>query len=434
MRRTILIGLMVTTLSSTAASATPQIALKTRAVIDVRRGVSVPGAVILIENGHISAVGTNVTVPTGVKIIDLSRLTLIPGLIDTHTHLLSDYQFSGGGFRENMTRTILLGIAARVLLGAKNAREMLEGGFTAVRDVGNSGLNGDVELRRAIDKGWITGPTMAVSTRIISPVGGQAIAFSHDFQRLMEQEYVQISGVEEARRAVAQAVYDGADLIKVVVENEVRQLTPDEMKVIVEEAHRSRRKVAVHVEGDASAQIAVDAAADSIEHGYRLSDETITRMAKQGTFLVPTDWTIDYLEQTFKQSYGEDARRLAGQVSEGHSARLQRAMRAGVKIAFGSDAMFNLDGLTRGQTAKLTFRAYAEGGMSSLEILRSATLRAAELLGWEQYVGCIEPGMFATLVAVDGDPLTDYSSLERVRFVMKGGAVVLNLEDTNAKP
>ena len=311
---------------------------------------------------------------------------------------------------------------------------MLESGFTAVRDVGNSGLNGDVELRRAIDKGWITGPTMAVSTRIISPVGGQEIAFSHDFQHLMEQEYVQISGVEEARRAVAQAVYDGADLIKVVVENEVRQLTPDEMKVTVEEAHRSHRKVAVHVESDASAQIAVDAAADSIEHGYRLSDETIARMAKQGTFLVPTDWTIDYLEQTFKQSYGDDSRRLAGQVSEGNSARLQRAMRAGVKIAFGSDAMFNLDGLTRGQTAKLTFHAYAEGGMSSLDILRSATLRAAELLGWEKYVGCIEPGMSATLVAVDGDPLTDYSSLDRVRFVMKAGAVVLNLGDTNAKP
>ena len=141
LRRTVLTGLMVMTLSSSAVFSASQIALKTGAVIDVRRGVSVPGAVILIENGQISAVGTNVTVPTGVKIIDLSRWTIIPGLIDTHTHLLSDYQFSGGGFPENMTRTILLGTAARVLLGAKNAREMLESGFTAVRDVGNSGLS-----------------------------------------------------------------------------------------------------------------------------------------------------------------------------------------------------------------------------------------------------------------------------------------------------
>ena len=311
---------------------------------------------------------------------------------------------------------------------------MLESGFTAVRDLGNSGINGDVELRRAIDKGWVTGPAMAVSTRIISPIGGQVMAFPHDFQHLMKQEYVEISGVEDARRAVTQALYDGADVIKVVIENEVRQLTPDEMKVIVEEAHRSHRKVAVHVEGDAGAQVALAAGADSIEHGYSLSDETIARMAKQGAFLVPTDWTTDYLEQTYKQSNGDDARRRAVQASERHATRLRHAMRAGVKIAFGSDAIFNADGLTRGQTAKLTFHVYAESGLSGLEILRSATIRAAELLGWEKYIGAIEPGMSATLVAVAGDPLTDYSSLDRVRFVMKSGAVVLDLGDTNAKP
>jgi imidazolonepropionase-like amidohydrolase len=420
------VGLLLSWLAVPTQSALTITAIKSGAVLDVRRGVTIPHAVILIRDDRITAVGADVVVPPDSTVLDLASSTVVPGLIDCHSHLLSDYLPEVGGFAANMTRTILLGTPARVLLGAKQARDMLESGFTSVRDVGNSGVNGDVELRRAIDRGWVPGPRMMVSTRILSPVGGQAIAFPHDAQALMDQEYVQISGVEEARRAVTQAIYDGADLIKVVVENEVRQLTADEVKVIVEEAHRGRRTVAAHVEGDSSARLAVEAGVDSIEHGYALSDETIALMAKRGTFLVPTDWTQAYVEQVFAIDDKDPARvkAHATQSVQRNADRLRRALTAGVKIAYGTDAMFNFDGLTRGGTAKLTARAYAEAGMPPLEILRSATARASELLGMKDDVGAIAPGMVADLVALDGDPLADIRALERVRLVMKAGKVM----------
>jgi imidazolonepropionase-like amidohydrolase len=423
MTRLIGLGGLAFTLAVVVQPAPTQMAIKTKAVIDVRRGVAIPNAVIVVKGRQIVAAGAAVPVPTDATVIDLSAYTVIPGLTDCHTHLLSEYRTEFGGYAANMTRTILLGTPARVLLGSKVAREMLDSGFTAARDVGNSGLNGDVELRRAIDQGWVDGPWLAVSTRIISPIGGQAIAFTHDFQSLLDQEYVEISGVEDARRAVTQAIYDGADLIKVVIENEVRLLTPDEITVIVTEAHRAGRKVAVHVEGDAGARIAVEAGADSIEHGYTLSDETLALMAKRGTFLVPTDWTRPYIEQLHTV---EPSVRSAEAQQQALADRLRRALKAGVKIAYGTDAMYDLNGLTRGDTAKLTAHAYADAGMPPLEILRSATIRASELLGWTDWAGAAEPGKVADLVALDGNPLTDISAWDRVRLVMHGGRVIVN--------
>jgi len=298
-----------------------------------------------------------------------------------------------------------------------------------VRDVGNSGLNGDVALRNAINRGWVVGPRMVVSTRALSAAGGQFGGLQADTQKMIDQEYVVISGVEEARRAVRQAFYDGADCIKVIVDTWPRVVSLEEMKVIVEEAHRVGKKVAAHCVTDKAIRIAADAGVDSVEHGYLGSDESFKIMAEKKIFLVPTDGTLDDYVSIFGQrSMTDEERTMYRQQMEGalkglHD-RLTRAIKAGVRIAAGSDMYYKLPGKTRGQASLTMIGAYADAGLPPIEIIRAATVNAAELLGWQSRIGSIEAGKFADIVAVDGDPLKDARVLRGVKFVMKGGVVI----------
>src|ERR1043165_3025176 len=227
------------------------IAVKAGRLIDVKSGVARENQTIIIEGERIRAVGANLAVPDGARVVDLSRTTVLPGLIDCHTHLLQNYRGQFGGDDPNMILTVTqLGTTKRALLGAAMGREDLEAGITTVRDLGNSGWNGDVALRDAINAGWVVGPRMNVSTRALAAAGGQFGEVSEAAQKIIEQEYVVISGVEEARRAVRQAFYDGADCIKVIVNTGPRVVSLEEMKTIVEEAHRVNRTVAAHAIGD----------------------------------------------------------------------------------------------------------------------------------------------------------------------------------------
>jgi imidazolonepropionase-like amidohydrolase len=410
------------------ASAPQRIAVRAARMLDVRSGNVVTNAVVLIENGRIQSAASGTAIPPGVEVLDLGGAMLLPGLTDSHTHLLQNYDKRIGGDDPNMILTVTqLGTTRRALLGASQAREMLEAGFTAVRDLGNSGWNGDVALRDAIRSGWVVGPRLFASTRALSAAGGQFGNVSAEMQKILEQEYVVVSGVEEARRAVRQAFYDGADLIKVIVNTGPRVVALEELKVIVEEAHRVNRKVAAHAIGDAATRIAAEAGVDSIEHAYTIPDDALRMMAAKKIFLVPTDFPAEfYLPPGLSTAAEREAalKNIKGFTS-GSRERIARAVRLGVRISAGSDSYYAEPGQTRGQTSKLMFRAYAESGMLPLEIIRAATINNAELFAGERALfGSIEAGKFADLIAVAGDPLKEITELERVRFVMKGGTVV----------
>ncbi len=420
--------------TSAQNSAAPSLAVRASRMLDVKTGNIVTNAVIIIENGRIKATGSGLAIPPGTEVIDLGEAMILPGLIDCHTHLLQNYDGSVGGDDTNMILTVTqMSTAKRALLGVAMGREDLEAGITAVRDLGNSGWNGDVALRDAIRAGWVLGPRILAATRALAAAGGQFGTVTPNTQKMIEQEYVVISGVEEARRAVRQALYDGADLIKVIVNTGPRVVALDEMKAIVEEAHRVNRKVAAHAIGDLATRVAAEAGVDSIEHGYIIPDDVLKMMAEKKIYLVPTDYPAEFYSAIF--SSGRKQTPEQSQQSEisfkkfadSNAQRLGRALKAGVRIAAGSDEYYNTPGKTRGQASLLMFRAYAASGMSPLEIIRASTTNAADLLAGDRALfGAIESGKFADLIAVQGDPLKDITELEHVRFVMKGGVVIKN--------
>ena len=228
---------LTTPLAAQAPTAPPVTALRAARMLDVRSGAMVSDAVVLISGERIIDAGKGLAIPTGAKVIDLGNVTLLPGLIDVHTHLLQNYDGNLEGDDPNMLLTVAaMGTTRRVLLGAAMGREDLEAGITTVRDVGNSGWGGDVALRDAIDAGWVPGPRIVASTRALSAAGGQFGSVAPEVQSLIANEYAVISGVEETRRAVRQAFYDGADVIKVIVNTGPRVVSLDELKVMVDEA------------------------------------------------------------------------------------------------------------------------------------------------------------------------------------------------------
>jgi len=415
-------------------SQAPSLAVRASRMLDVKTGNVVTNAVILIENGRIKGAGSGLAIPAGTEVIDLGEAIILPGLIDCHTHLLQNYDGSVGGDDTNMILTVTqMSTAKRALLGVAMGREDLEAGITAVRDLGNSGWSGDVALRDAIRAGWVVGPRIVAATRALTAAGGQFGAVTPDAQKIIEQEYVVINGVEEARQAVRQAFYDGADLIKVIVNTGPRVVALDEMKAIVEEAHRVNRKVAAHAIGDLATRVAAEAGVDSIEHGYTIPDDVLKMMAEKKIYLVPTDYPAEFYSAIFtsgrKQTPEQSQQSEASfkKFADSNAQRLGRALKAGVRIAAGSDEYYNTPGKTRGQASLLMFRAYAASGMSPLEIIRASTINAADLLAGDRALfGAIESGKFADLIAVQGDPLKDITELEHVRFVMKGGVVIKN--------
>jgi imidazolonepropionase-like amidohydrolase len=410
--------------------APPTTVIRAARMIDPKAGTTVQNPVVVIRGSRIVSVGANAPIPAGAKVIDLGNLTLLPGLIDAHTHLLQNYRGDLDGDDPNMLLTVAtMSTAKRALLGAKMGLEDLEAGITTVRDVGNSGFGGDVALRDAINEGWVVGPRIRASTRALSAAGGQFGPLQPETQKLIEQEYAVVSTVDEARRAVRQAFYDGADLIKVIVNTGPRVVSLDEMKAIVEEAHRVNKTVAAHAIGDTATRIAAEAGVSSIEHAYTVPDDVLRMMAQKGIYLVATDYPAAFYADALGPSNlsPEELKRRregAAQFAKSNGERLMRAVRAGVKVAFGSDEYYNAPGRTRGQSSLLTLQAYQEAGMPPLEVLRTATVNSAALLGWGDRIGSIEAGKFADIIAVDGDPLKDVKELQKVRFVMKGGTVI----------
>lgn len=442
--------------------------VKANRLLDPRSGNVLSPAAVIIQTGKIKEIGPPAQMqahaPNDVRTIDLGSATLLPGLIDSHTHLLIDpiapaeaerARHYNGAFAPALLLAIVESPSKRVLLGAQMAREDLESGITTVRNLGHSGIDGDTELRDAINAGRVPGPRILASGRKLITRGSYLQSLNPAVaDAILQQEFLFIDGADRAREAVRQNEFQNVDVIKVTADE---NLTVAELAAVVEEAHREHLKVAVHAVDKASIQTAIDAAADSIEHGNDITEQQLTQMRDKGIFFdfTPTsygDFFTKIFEETIAQSLALRAERLkadehnrqsynnlAQQVLKSefvhgfqvrdnqlYDSLVQRVLKSGVKFAAGSDMGWFYPGKTRGQASVSRFPALHEAGMTSLDVIRAITTNAAEMLGWQDRIGAIEPGKFADLVAVAGDPITDISELERVRFVMKGGEVIKN--------
>ena len=428
----------------TAEARASNILVKAGRLFDPRTGNVLSPAAVLIENGKIKEVGPPSQVqthsPDNVKTIDLGSATLLPGLIDSHTHLFLDIivppeleqqRHSNGPFAPGMLLAIIESPSKRVLMGAQSAREDLESGFTTVRNLGHSGIDGDTELRDGINGGRVPGPRILASGRKLITRGLYVQNLNPDLgEAILQQEFLLIDGADQARQAVRRNAFQNVDVIKVTADE---NLTVAELAAVTEEAHRDHLKVAVHAVDKVSIQTAIDARADSVEHGNEVTDAQLKQMRDKGIFLDLTPTFNDgfYLKITepsivISPASRADAASRNARRKESYDQLIQRVLKSGVKFAAGSDMCWFYPGKSRGQASAGTLVKLRDAGMPPLDVIRSITTNAAEMLGWQDKVGAVEPGKFADLVAVAGDPIADITELERVRFVMKGGDVVRN--------
>jgi imidazolonepropionase-like amidohydrolase len=392
-------------------------------LFDPRTGQMLANRVIVVSGDRIQTVGgSEVAVPPGARVIDLSKATVLPGLIDMHTHLNMD---------AGQTGYETLGISAprAALTGAKNARITLLAGFTSVRNLGAEGYS-DVALRDAIEAGDVIGPRMQVSGPPLGATGGHCDnsllppVFDHAAEGVAD-------GAESILHKVREVIKYGADVIKFCGSGGVfskgddpkrEEYGPAEMKTLVEEAHRRGRKVATHVHAAVAIHDAVRAGVDSVEHAIFLDDEGIALMKEHGTYLVPTTYPLFWFDEHMKElNLPVWVRQKVAIIIPAAKEDMGRAFRAGVKVALGSDAGVYPHGENGGE-----FEAMVKLGMPPVQALQAGTLNAATLLGWDDRVGTLEPGKLADLVAVTGDPVRDIQLMKHVQFVMKGGVIYKN--------
>lgn len=430
MNRMILFFLLILVLPSIspAQQSTPaqpvDIAIRAGKILDVRTGKYAANQTIWVQGERIKVVGNAADIqkqlPAGVKTIDLSRFTVLPGLIDCHTHLTYRPIDSGpAGMHISYPR--------QALIGARNARVTLEAGFTTVRNLDAGGYS-DIALRDAINAGDVPGPRILASGPALSITGG------HGDENFLAPQYDYSAGgvadgIEGVTRKVRENIKFGADVIKFMATGGVlsegddpalAQYSPEEMKAIVDNAHELGRRVAAHAHGALGIKYAVLAGVESIEHGSYINDEDIALMKQRGTYLVPTvyleDWLMENIESLGLTQNMKDKARMVLPIAR---QNLSHAFQSGVKVAFGTDSAVYPHGLNAHE-----FGSMVNMGLPPLTAIQAATVNAADLIGWSDRVGTLEPGKFADLVAVDGDPVANVRVLESVKFVMKGGMVV----------
>jgi imidazolonepropionase-like amidohydrolase len=400
----------------------------------IRAGVLIDGKsdkprrdqVIVVRGNRIESVSdaANAKIPEGASVIDLSKQTVLPGLIDSHTHIfLQGEDPAQGGYDANILSAPLAMRAARATVAARRA---LEQGFTTLRDVETEGAGyGDVGIKQAIEGGYIPGPRLLVATRAISTTGGYPLeGYAPELE--MPKGAQIVDGPVEARKAAREQLDHGADWIKVYMTHRswvgkngelVSQptLTVEELRAIVDEAHGWGKKVACHAYSGIGLHRALDGGCDSIEHGLDLDDAVIAQMLKQGTWYVPT-LSVYYTDWAPADTDGGRRDRLR---ASAHEVSFKKALKAGVKIVFGTD----MGGIPWSEPIAQEFTRMVEFGMSPMDAIQSATSRAAVMLDMEGKIGVVAPGAFADIVAVSGDPLHDIKALQGVQFVMKDGKV-----------
>jgi imidazolonepropionase-like amidohydrolase len=423
MRRLALIEMLVLLFSGCVFAQTAKpVALRCGSLFDGRSDALRKNVVVVIEGEKIKEIVPDA--PADAEVIDLSRETCLAGLIDTHTHILLQGDITAADYDEQLLKQ---SPEYRTILATVNARRALEYGFTSIRDLETEGAGyADADVKKAINNGIIPGPRMQVATRALNVTGAYplqgyapAVIVPHGVQI--------VDGPDNARQAVREQISHGADWIKVYsdrsyrvredgVLDDIPTFTMDELRAIVDEAHRERHKVASHAMALNGVHNSVEAGVDTVEHGNYIADEDLKTMAAHGTFYVPTIFVGEYVAQG-RAAEGAPVWMKMIQI---HEDTFRRAMKAGVKIAFGTDA----GGFDWKVNPAKEFSSMVKFGMTPAQAIRSATVTAAELLGMRDSLGTIEAGKLADIVAVPGDPLTDISLMEKVDFVMKGGVVV----------
>jgi len=398
-----------------------RVAIRAAHLIDPASGQRIDDVVVLVEGDRIAQVGSRLGIPAGTQTIDLGRSTILPGLLDVHTHLsMQSEEYYSDTFRRSP-----IDAAVRAPL---HARRTLEAGFTTVRDVGAVEFV-DVALRNAINEGAVVGPRMAVATLALSATGGHGDLNGFSPYLRVEGFSGIADGVDELRKRIRENVKRGADWIKVLAgagvlsEEEsagAPQYSQEELNAVVTEAAMWGRRVAAHAHGAEAIKRAARAGVASVEHGGLIDEEGVRIMKERGTYLVPDIITDVYIlehgaEQQLPAKIIEKERSLRGE----QDANWSRALKGGVKFAFGTDAGV----YPHGQNARQFALLVEHLGVSPIDAIRMATTNAADLLAWSTRVGRVAPGFYADLIAVTGDPLADVSELERVRWVMKNGVV-----------
>lgn len=397
-------------------------------LIDTERGEVLTDRAVIVEDDRVAAVVATADAPTDARRIDLPGHTLLPGLMDMHSHLIGDDD-NGQGYAQLVMRSG----AQEAIAGVRNARATLEAGFTTVRDIGTFRAFVDVALRDGIEAGWIVGPRMMCAGAYVTTPGGagDVTGLAVDVDEVVPRDlrFGVTSGVDQMRSTVRQVLRYGADFIKVLATGAVLtsgtkpgmpEFTEDELRAAVEEAEGAGTHVAAHAHGAEGIKRAVRAGVRSIEHGSLMDDEAIELMAERGTYLVADMYDGDYmLEVGPSLGYTDEVIAKVHLTNDAQREGFTRCVKAGVRIAFGTDSGIAPHGVNARQ-----FPYYVRYGLTPMQAIRSATRWSAELMGWEDRVGVIAPGLFADLIAVHGDPTDDVSILERVPFVMKDGVVV----------